>query len=293
MSSLSWRVPASADPSLLRLGLAQIGLATVVAALVLFVAVPREWLAPALLGLIPLAVIMAFRRWVAYRRSFLGAHNVRLDDAGLHWLDATGHENTFARADVLGFHIARHHDTLRAVPALTLHLAGGFESQPIELHPPATDDAIRQLLVESWRLAELNEVEAAQTADYDAAVSIYGECHEEFQEWHWEGTKEELSRLFALFAVAADELPLPPPGAKPAARVVLLSRRQPTRLRLAHSPVSHFESATLAAPGILLREISSRAVAALAPAASTSDLKFDVPLGPKNIWTFHVHVRPT
>lgn len=293
MSSLSWRVPTSGDPRLLRIAVAQVGLASVIAALLLFVAMPREWLVPGLLGLIPLAIFMAYRRWSTYRQSLVGEDNVRIDDAGLHWLDANGKENLFRRSDVVSFHIGRHVDTLRPVPALTLHLAGGFESQPIELHPPATVDAVRDILAENWTIAEHDEAVAARAGDYDLAVSLYGECHDEFQEWHWEGTQEELTRFFALFTAAAEELPLPPPGARPAARTIMLSRRQPTRLRIAHSPHSHLEAGLIAAPGLILREINSRARSALAAASPTTDLKFDVPLGPKNIWTFHVHVRPT
>src|SRR5256885_1003659 len=125
MPSLSWRIPTSGDPRLLRLAIAQVGLASVVAALLLFIAVPREWLVPGLLGLIPLAIFMAYVRWSAYRQSLVGDDNVRLDDAGVHWLDAAGQPNSFPRADVLSFHIGRHVDTLRAVPSLTLHLVGG------------------------------------------------------------------------------------------------------------------------------------------------------------------------
>src|SRR4051812_1200993 len=125
---LSWRVPTLGDPRLLRVALAQIGLASVVAALVLMVVMPQEWLAPGLLGLIPLAIFMAYWRWSAYRRSLAGDDNVWIDDAGLHWLGAAGEENTFRRDDITGFHIGRHVDTLRPVPSLTLHLAGGFES---------------------------------------------------------------------------------------------------------------------------------------------------------------------
>jgi hypothetical protein len=291
---LSWRVPTVGDPRLLRVALAQVGLASVVAALILLVAVPREWLVPALVGLIPLAVFMAFWRWSAYRRSMAGDDNVWIDDDGVHWLDTTDEENSFRRIDITGFHIGRHVDTLRPVPALTLHLAGGFESQPIELHPPATTDAIRDVLGESWQIAEHDEVEAARAGDYDTAVSIYGECHDEFQEWHWEGTKEELAHFFSLFAIAADELPLPPAGAKPAACVISLTRRQPARLRIAHAPIAHIESGTIIAPGLILRDIAAKAQRELATAASATDeRKFDVALGPKNVWTFHVHVKPT
>jgi len=291
---LSWRVPTTGDPRLLRVALAQVGLASVVAALVLMVTVPREWLMPGLVGLIPLAIFMAFWRWSAYRRSMAGDDNVWIDDNGVHWLGPTDEENSFRRIDITGFHIGRHVDTLRPVPALTLHLSGGFESQPIELHPPATSDAIRDVLADSWNIAEHDDVEASRAGDYDTAVSVYGECHEEFQEWHWEGTKEELAHFFALFAIAADELPLPPPGAKPVACVISLTRRQPGRLRIAHAPIAHVEPSIIAAPGLILRDIAAKAGGLLSTASCTADeLKFDVALGPKNVWTFHIHVRPT
>jgi hypothetical protein len=289
---LSWRVPTSGDPRLLRLAIAQIGLASVIAGLLLFVALPREWLIPGLVGLIPLAIYMAYRRWSSYRRSLAGEENVWLDEEGLHWLDTAGEKQSFARPDVLGFHIGRHLDTLRAVPALTLKLSSGFESQPIELHPPATAEAVRDVLTEAWQIEEHEDATVPGAGDYDAAVSIYGECHEEFQEWHWEGTKTELGRFFEMFRSAAEELPLPPAGAQPASRVILLSRRQPTRLRIAHSPVSHLEPGIIAAPGVILREITSHATAAINASLSTADLKFHVGLGPKSTWTFHLHVRP-
>src|SRR5262245_31968045 len=126
MPSLSWRIPTSGDPRLLRIALAQVGLASIVAALVLVVAMPREWLVPGLVGLIPLAVFMAYIRWVAFRRSLLGNDNVRLDDTGLHWLDPMGREHSFRKGDVIGFQVGRNAETLRPVPSLTLHLAGGW-----------------------------------------------------------------------------------------------------------------------------------------------------------------------
>ena len=276
-------MPTAGDPHVLRLGLAQIGLASIVAALVLFVAVPREWLGPALFGLIPLAIFMAYRRWLAYQRSMAGNDNVRIDQAGVHWIDGGGEERTFRRDDIRGFAIGRDADTLRPVPSLTLHLAGGFVSQPIELHLPATPAAVRELLSEQWQIAEREWFAEHEAGNYDVAVAVYGECHDDFQEWHWEGTRDELARFFSLFAAAADELTLPPPGARPAAKVVQATRRQPARL--------HFDSETLAAPAATLKEISRGGDAALANSALDDDRKFDLVLGSNDVWTFHLHVR--
>jgi hypothetical protein len=267
--------------------LAQVGLASIVAALLLLVAAPREWLVPGLLGLIPFAIFMAYRRWNTYRHALVGGDNVRIDPLGIHWLDAGGHERTFQRGHVVGFRIGRDHDTLHPVPSLTLHLNGGLESQPIELHPPATPEVVRGLLETQWRIAE-----HASDADgnYDELANVYGECHAEFQEWHWEGTRDELRRFFALVAAAADELPLPPPGVKPAERVVLINRREPLRLRIAHAQIAQFDIDTLAAPAEVLRELSGRAADALST-VEVSDVRFDVQLELKDVWTFHLHVQ--
>jgi len=286
---LSWRIPTTGDPRLLKLALAQVGLATIVAALVLLVAAPREWLAAALAGLIPLAVFVAYRRWQRFQRSLFGPANVWINADGVHWLDAAGNEQLFARDSVTGFRVAIEEDTLRAVPALTLYLAGGFESQPLELFPPATRQAVRELLVQSWGIAEREPPSADR--DYDRAVDIYSECHDELREWHWEGTRAALAEFCELVRAAASELPAPPPGAKPAQRVTLCRRREPTRLRMAHAPVAHFEHDMLAAPATMLHELAAQAAKTLADAGAPADAKFDLHLGRHDAWTFHLHVR--
>lgn len=288
---LSWRVPTSGDPRLLRLALAQVGLASIVAALILMVAMPRDWLGPALFGLIPVAIFMAYWRWRAYQRSMDGADNVRLDDRGLYWLDAVENERGFGRDEIVGFRIGRDADTLRPVPALTLHLKGGFESQPIELHPPATSDAVRRVLSDDWHISE-RERPPADNSSYDVAIAVYGECHEEFQEWHWEGAPEQLRECFAQFAIAATGLPLPPLGAKPLSRTILLTRRDPTRLRLSRDRVAQFEPHWIAAPADVLRKIADSATEALTGEVETADAKLDIAVGPNSKWTFHLHIRP-
>ena len=286
---LSWRIPTGGDPRLLRLGLAQVGLSTIVAALILVLAVPRAWLGWAVAGLIPLAILVAYRKWLGYQRSLAGPDNVWIDNAGLRWLDALSQEHSFARDNILGFHIARDQDTLRQVPALTLHLAGGLESQPLELHAPATPELARQWLAGSWGLPEQTRA-ADNDRDYDVAIDVYSECHDDYQEWHWEGTREQLTELFAYLQQATNELPLPQPGTKPAQRVVLARRRQPVRLRIAHSPQPLLEYDLLAAPAAVLGRIASTALANLQTAEPKNERKFDVPLAAKNVWTFHLHV---
>ena len=288
---LRWRIPTVGDPIQLRLALAQVGLATVVAALLIFVAMPAEWLAPALVGLIPLAIFVAYRRWAKYQRSLAGPDNVWLDAGGLHWLDASGVPHTFAREGLVAFRIAPEADTLRPVPALTLQLTGGFESQPLELHPPATEDEIRRLLGAEWNLPERSAAPTERELPYDLAIDVYSECHDEFQEWHFEGTRAALSELQDAIAEAA-HLPLPPPGAKPLSRVLLLRRRDKSFLTLQHDPFGRVGHDCVTLPADKLFELSrffaTRLGETPAPAA---DLKFDFPLGKGNVWTFHLHVR--
>lgn len=288
-ATLSWRIPTTGDPRQLKLALAQVGLATIVAALVLLVAAPRPWLVPALVGLIPLAVFVAYRRWQRFQQSLVGPANVWLCESGLHWLDAAGAEQSFARRDVTAFRVGIEADTLRAVPALTLHLSGGFESQPLELYPPATPAAVRKVLSQSWGLSEQSSPNSERT--YDHAVDVYSECHDEVRTWHWEGTPAALAEFFELVRAAAKELPAPPPGAKPAYRVILCRRREPTRLRVAYALVAHFDHNLLAAPAALLAEFAAQASEQVAAAETPSDSTFELRLPNQEIWTFHLHVR--
>jgi hypothetical protein len=290
-ASIAWRIPTTGDPRLLKLALMQVGLATVVGALLLIVAAPRDWLVPALAGLVPLAVFMAYRRWYAFQQALAGDDNVRLDAAGLHWVDAAGVEQSFSRDMATGFHIDRQRDTLRPVASPTLHLRGGFESQPIELHPPATPEGVRALLATQWRIAEQPAPARDDGASaYDRAIPVYSECHDEFQEWHWEGTAAALADLANCFAEAAQD-PLPPPGAKPALRVVLAQRRTPARVGIGHGAYALFEHDQIIAPATVLRAIASQMSRLPIAGPDPSDHSFDVGLGPRDTWTFHLHLR--
>lgn len=285
---LSWRIPTSGDPRLLRLGLAQVGLASIVAGLVLAVTLPSEWLAPALGGLIPLAVFMAYRRWKRYQDSMLGDDNVWLDDDGLHWLDDQGRQKSLRRSQVVSYQIAASSETMRPVPALTFLLKGGFESQPIELHPPATPAAVRDRLDRDWRLPTSP---ARPENDYDVRLEVFSECHPEFQEWHWEGTRSQLQEFFGVFAAAAQELALPPLGAKPLRRVVLASRRHPLRIAIGPASLPHLEDTQIFVPPAVLEQITASAIVLLDQESPGDDSKFTVELAPSNRWTFHLHIR--
>lgn len=290
MSTLRWRIPPEGDPRVLRLKLAQTALATVVCALILLLAAPRDVLGIGLVALLPVALFMAFRQWSRYQQSLAGPDNTWLDDAGVHWLDAAGNEQSLPRGDVRGFRIAVEEDTLRPVSALTLYLSDSCESQPLELHPPATADDVRRLLIRQWQIEE--RPAAAATPGYDRAIDVYSECHDEFQEWHLEGTRAALGELFDAIAEVAD-LPLAPLGVKPTRRVILARRREASRLSIVHDRHRRVEHDTIAGPGELLTQLAALGRAALNNElpAGDAEAKFDLTLVRGNRWTFHLHVR--
>lgn len=98
------------------------------------------------------ALLLA-RRWRRKAAQREQEDNVWLDDSGLHWRDGDA-EGTLPREQVEGFRLGLDPDTVRAIPALTLILVGGFESQPVELHWPATTVEVREFLTRRWSLKE-------------------------------------------------------------------------------------------------------------------------------------------
>jgi hypothetical protein len=293
-TSLRWRIPPEGDPRILRLKLVQIALATVVCLFALLVAAPREALGLGLAGLIPVAIGMAYWQWRSYRRSLEGPDNTWLDAAGLHWHDAAEREQTLPRHDITAYRVGVEEDTLRPVPALTLYLSGGRESQPLELHEPATPEAVRRWLTEAWQLDERAAGGAASAAAYDRAIDIYSECHDEFQEWHLEGTAPALAEFFDYLAEVA-ELPLAPVGVKPARLVILARRRDQSRVAIEHARFTRLGHDTICGTTNVLNDLAAHGRTALSVdlplGAVAADLKRDLVLGKGNVWTFHLHVR--
>lgn len=292
-STLRWRIPPEGDPRLLRLAIAQTGLAMVVCALVLLVLTPQAVLGQTLAILAAMSIVVVLWQWRRYRRSLEGPANTWLDEAGVHWLDSAAREQKLPRADVTGFRVAVEDDTLRPVPALTLYLTGGQESQPLELHEPATPEEVRRLLKDDWQIEERATCGPAGDAGYDLAIDVYSECHEEFQEWHVEGTATALAEFFDAVAETA-ELPLSPLGVKAARRVILARRRQPSRVAIEHDRHTRLGRDTIAGTSEVLAELAMHGRTALTqdlPASGEGDAKRDLILGRGNVWTFHVHVR--
>jgi hypothetical protein len=305
--ALRWRIPPASDEHALQVGFAMVLITGVIGALVMLVAAPAEMRDFGLAAIGLFSLLLAWRQWRRHQRVQTGPDNVWLDPAGVHWLDMAGQERSFARAEIVAYRIAVDPHTLRQIPALTLHLAGGHLSQPMELHEPATSDEVRAFLAEHWQLPE-REAADKGPADYDRAIAVYSECHDELAEWHWEGNAAALGELFSLFTEVA-ELPLAPAGARPLGQIILASRRDPERIEIAHARHLRIEPDAIVAPAGVLGEFARRGAAALATADPSQDeqnLSFPWPLGPTphshiaagqepasrgSTWTVHLHLR--
>jgi hypothetical protein len=289
---IRWRIPPEGDPRVLRVKLAQVGLASIVCVLILLVAAPREALAWGLVLLLPVSAFMAYRQWYKYQQTLAGPDNTWIDGDGIHWLDPAGNEQMLPRGEIVGFAIGRDDETLRPVPALTLVLTDNRESQPMELHPPADEAVVRALLADEWQLNQRSISKESESA-YDVAVDVYSECHDEFQEWHFEGTTAALAELFDVIGEVAT-LPLAAPGVKPPRRIVLARRREPTRFAIEHDRRARIDVAAIGGPAELLAVLSTHGkstVAGVSAEIPKADLKFDLVLARSSKWTFHMHVR--
>jgi hypothetical protein len=193
----------------LRFALLQIALATVAVGLLVVFLTPAEFHAGLMSAAITIALLLAaIQLFNAWRESHK-PHNVWLDDAGLHWLDAQGSEQMLPRELARGYLIGRDAETRRDLPSLTFVLEGGFVSQPVEIHAPADQASVRRCLSERWSLAE-----AEAPAVRRLPLAIYSELDFQRQKWLLQGECHEFQALASAWLQAA-ELPLSPTGARP------------------------------------------------------------------------------
>lgn len=206
---LAWRIPEGRSRVSLRFALTQIALCSVVVGLLVLLLAPSANQPGLLSATIFIALVMAaFQIWRAWRET-QGPANVWLDDAGLHWRDRHGNEQSLPRTLVRGFLIGHDEETRRDRASLTLLLDGDFISQPVELHEPAAEDRVKRWLAEQW---SIGETAAPKPPRYPLA--IYSELDFQQQVWLLEGDRNELAALADLLLKAA-QAPLPPLGARP------------------------------------------------------------------------------
>ncbi len=151
---LNWHIPMDDARRTWRLRWLRILIAALLYLATLWLFASRDMRLPGLAALVPMIAILLFFSWKASRRSGRDDDNMRLSKVGLSWKHPHGGTGEFRCENIRGFRIGLDPDTLRAVPALTLLLTGGFESQPIELYEPASPDRVRRYLSDTLGLAE-------------------------------------------------------------------------------------------------------------------------------------------
>jgi hypothetical protein len=291
-TELSWRIPVEADPQVVRVRMLRVALAALVCGGVLLLLAPPEMRTPGLLTI----MLLATGLWIYHWRSSLpprdAEDNARLDDAGFHWIDGGGGRHQFDRREIAGFHIAVEADTLRDVPALTLHLAGGFESQPIELHAPATAPRVREFLIERLGISERTSGSQPHE-DHDAGVvdapinNLDVESCEQQRTWHFTGPKSSLLALCDHIEQASRTLKLAPAGAKPQVRRI---GTEEAHLTVQLGRNAWTDGQTLCGPAEHLLDIAAHIRKQLSTAGENADV--EVPTSPdaKQAWTLHFHV---
>lgn len=206
---LAWRIPEGHGRASLRFALTQIAFVSVVVGLLIVFLAATETHTGLLTATIVIAVALAavqiFRAW----RESSRPPNVWLDDAGLHWRDRQGGEQLLPRNLVRGFIIGHDQETRRNLASLTLLLDGDFLSQPIELHAPADEAAVRQWLRDRW-----SQAEATLPVPHRRPLKLHSEFDFQRQFWLLEGERVELESL-ALTWLDAANIPLPPLGGRP------------------------------------------------------------------------------
>lgn len=265
---LRWRIPEGRRRASLRFSLIQIGFATVVVGVMITFLTPAENHRGLLGATIAIALFLAL---VQLGRAFWESRkppNVWLDHVGLHWRDAAGREQMLPRSLAQRFYVGTDVQTQRELPSLTLLLSDGFLSQPIELHPPASETQVRRWLESRWSLDEAKSL----PLERDVTIPMVSEIDVPNQHWYLEGKIERLTELAATWEDAA-KWPLPPPGARP----------QQIRLQLnddivflSVSPHTWIDHQLFAATPGVLRQLAGEIKAKLA--ASETSPEFKIPL---------------
>jgi hypothetical protein len=234
---LSWRIPEEDESQRYRIGTLQVVVATLFFGAIVVGLAPRAMILPSLTAMLAVAVFLLWRNWRKRGPGRPRPDNVRIDQRGVAWRDESGSEHLLERERIEAFRVAEDADTLRQVPALLLSLSGGFESQPIELHEPATPESVRRVLGSGWQVRELpaNEVAAREEAATIRGVEF--SAHLEDGVWEFRGSREAQLAVCDRLAEIGEKLPAFPKGARPLAMRVGSTTLQFSPASVAHSEV--------------------------------------------------------
>jgi hypothetical protein len=169
-------------------------------------------------------------------------------------------------------------------------LRSQFESQPFELHEPASPAAVRACLARQWQIGEEQPLAGQEgKLPYDRAIDLYSECHSENYQWHFDGERAAIEDLCDLLEQVPTRFPLPPTGAKPRGSVLLARRGHPSYIRLEHAPQRRIDLDLISGPADFLTQLAADIREQIPPTGA--DSQFDVPLAGREKWTLHLHAR--
>ena len=234
---LSWRIPEEDESQRYRIGTLQVVVATLFFGAIVVGVAPAQMILPSLTAMLAVAVFLLWRNWRKRGPGRPRPDNVRIDQSGVAWRDESGAEHLLERERIEAFHMAEDEDTLRRGPALMLSLSGGFESQPIELHEPATPESVRRVLGSGWNVRELSEEELAARLEAEAIRGVDFSAHLDDGVWEFRGSREALLALCDRLAEIAEKLPSFPKGARPLHLRFGAAKMQFSPASVAHSEV--------------------------------------------------------
>lgn len=290
-SALSWRIPSGDDPLVMRGKVLRSILASVLGGAMIYFLLPFEALIPASLLFGALACsITAYHYW-RFRQSLLGDDNIWLDAAGFHWLDAKLHKHNWPRELISGYSITTTDRDTFGRPTIIFERTDGFRSQPIQIRHPADSESVRTLMESEWNLSPLAPGEQENKADYDQSIDVYHELDEDYNTWHFEGTCDSLAELATAIRQAAESIPLPPPGARAKQAILLLSRRDPSRVAIAVDRRSAISADGIVSSREFLESLAAE-IEKNMPVDPAIDASFRMELAPRQPWHFYLHVRP-
>jgi hypothetical protein len=287
---LSWRVPSPAEV-LSRRGIFQRAVLTGVAfTLALFVALkPAWWPLGFAVGAAAGGGMFWWQRWRFQSRFGNLPDNMRLTSAKFEWGPKDAPQGSIKKEDVTAFRLEQAEGFARA-EALVLILQDGFESQPIVLLGDGLAADVRSLLRDSWHLEEQPSPRTCPVGTRSLRLPVYTEGHAERGEWHWEGSSVGLGSLAQALRSAAEEIPLPPPGARPKVLEVVGTRRDGSELLIAVDRQPWLDDLTIAAPPEQLRAVADSLEQALAT-VEDADFELELELPDDAAWSIHCHRR--
>jgi hypothetical protein len=288
-AQLSWRVPSPAEIAARRRIFHRAVLVAVVFTLALFAAFkPAWWGLGFAVGAVAGALMFWWQRLRFRKRYGTLPANMHLSAEEFRWGSAQQAGGEIQRDDATAFRIEQAEDDRRT--QLVLILRDGFESQPILLPNEEVVERVREMLAKQWSIDESPSPRSCPVGTRTLRLPVYTEGHPDKAEWHWEGSAVGLNSLAQALRSAAEELPLPPPGARPKVLEVVGTRRDGSELLIAVDRHCWLDEITIAGPPEQLRAVAASLEEAL-KTTNDEDFELELDMADDAAWSIHCHRR--